>query len=251
MKKQGEIIMLCLLFCLIASVGYAGGGITGGATEVTQLMNNAELVKEVSQLAEQIQNQITMLQDMSHNTLVIPDQMFRDVRLIYSGVKRVIDRTNGLAYNLANLDEELKRRFKSYGDMAALSRVSDFSSEYRNIMDTQSKTVRNTMEAIGVSFEELTGDDVNTLSELQRKASSAKGRNELLQATNQLLAFLTDNTMKLRQIQMMQAQMAGTAYEAERAGGDLANRRLDAFFKRGEESSTEIPSGSIIERFGK
>lgn len=251
MKKPGRIILLCLLSCFTVSNVYAGGGVTGGATEVTQLMNNAELVKEVSQLAEQIQNQITMLQDMSYNTVTIPDQLFRDVRFIYSGVKGVIDRTNGLAYNLANLDEELKRRFKSYGDMASLSRVADFSSEYRNIADSQMETVRNTMEAIGVSFEELSGNDAATLAALQNKAGSAKGRNELIQATNQLLAFMTDNTMKLRQTQMLQAQMAGTAYEAERAGGDLANRRIDSFFKRGDESSTEIPSGSIIERFGR
>ena len=254
MRKLNRIIALCLLFCSAANAAYAGGGVAGGAREITQLLNNAELIKQVSQLAQQIQNQITMIQDLIYNTLTIPDQLFRsakDIIGVYSKVKGIIDKTKGLAYSLANLDEELKNRFKSYGDMGSLSKISDFSSEYRKIMDTQMETVRNTMEAIGVSFEELINDDVSALTELQKKASTAKGRNELIQATNQLLGFLAEDAMKLRQLKMMQAQMAGTAYEAERARTDLSNKRLDDFFKRGDESAVNIPGESIIERFGK
>jgi conjugal transfer/entry exclusion protein len=57
--------------------------------------------------------------------------------------------------------------------------------------------------------------------------------------------------MKLRQLQMMQAQMAGTALEAERARSDLSDRRLEAFFERGNEDDVYIPEGSIIDRIGK
>ncbi|MDR1508703.1 MAG: P-type conjugative transfer protein TrbJ [Synergistaceae bacterium] len=250
MRKLKQITALCVLFCLTANTALAGGGLTGGATEMTQLANNAELIEQVAQLAEQIQNQITMIQDLIYNTLTIPDQLFRDVKGIYSKVKGIIDQTKGLAYNLSNLDEELKRRFKSYGDMSALSRVSDFSSEYRNIVGSQMETVRSTMEAIGVSMEELVTDDASALEELQNKASSAKGRNELIQATNQLLGFLAEDAMKLRHLQMMQAQMAGTAYEAERARGDLSDRRIEAFFKRGNETPANIPDESLIDKIG-
>ena len=251
MRKPNKVIALCLLLCLAANTAYAGGGLSGGATEMTQMMNNSELIRQVQQLSEQIQNQITMIQDMIYNTLTIPDQLFRDVKGVYSKVKGIIDKTKGLAYNLANMDEELKRRFKSYGDMESLNKISDFSSEYRKIMDTQMETVKSTMEAIGVAFEELINDDASALAELQKKASSAKGRNELIQATNQLLGFLAEDAMKLRQLQMMQAQMAGTAYEAERARTDLSNKRLDDFFKRGDESAVSIPNESIIEKLGK
>ena len=255
MRKLNKIIALCLLCCFMinpASPARAGGGgLAGGATEMTQLMNNAELLKQVSQLAEQIQNQITMIQDMTHNTMTMPNQLFRDVRGVYSSIKGIIDRTRGIAFNLANLDEELRRRFRSYDDMRSLSRASGFSSEYRSIMETQMETVRNTMEAIGVSFEELIRDDTSALAELQRKASSASGRNELIQATNQLLGFLAEDAMRLRQLQMMQAQMVGTAYEAERAIADLSDRRIDAFFRRGNENPVDIPSESIIERFAR
>jgi P-type conjugative transfer protein TrbJ len=250
MKKLKKTIALCLICCFAANAAYAGGGITGGATEATQLMNNSELVAQVAQLAEQIQNQITMIRDMIYNTLTIPDQLFRDVKQSYSKVKGIIDTTKWLAYNLSNLDEELRNRFKSYADMSNISTVSGFVNEYRNIVDTQMETVRSTMEAIGVSFEELVNDDASALKELQSKASSAKGRNELIQATNQLLSFMDEDAMKLRQLQMMQAQMAGTAYEAERAREDLGRRRIEAFFKRENGGAVNIPDESLIDRIG-
>jgi P-type conjugative transfer protein TrbJ len=244
-----KIFALCLISCFMALPAYAGGG-AGRATEATQLANNAELAHQVGQLAEQISNQIQMIQNLVYNTLTIPDQLFRDVSGVYSKVKRIIDRTQGIAYNLANIDEELKRRFKSYGDLSRLSLVTDFSSEYRSIVGAQMETVRTTMESIGVSFEELVNDDASALTELQRKASSAKGRNELIQATNQLLGFLAEDAMKLRQLQMSQAQMTGTAYEAERAKSDLSNRRIESFFKRGNETPVNIPDKSLIDRLG-
>jgi P-type conjugative transfer protein TrbJ len=232
MKKFKKTIAVCLVCCFVAGAAYAGGGLGGGATEITQLANNAELIEQVAQLAEQIQNQITMIQDLIYNTLTIPDQLFRDVKGIYTKVKGIIDKTKGIAYNLANLDEELKRRFKGYADLGNISQISDFSSEYKKIVGTRMETVRSTMEAIGVSMEELMTDDASALQELQKKAGSAKGRNQLIQATNQLLAFLAEDAMKLRHLQMMQAQMSGTVYEAERAQQELSDRRIEAFFKR-------------------
>jgi conjugal transfer/entry exclusion protein len=59
------------------------------------------------------------------------------------------------------------------------------------------------------------------------------------------------DAMKLRQLQMMQAQMAGTAYEAERARTDLSNKRIEGFFKRGDDSPVNIPDESIIDKLGK
>jgi hypothetical protein len=49
---------------------------------------------------------------------------------------------------------------------------------------------------------------------------------------------------------MMQAQMAGTAYEAERAREDLGRRRIEAFFKRENEGTVNIPDESLIDRIG-
>ena len=84
---KGRIIVFVLAFSVLTGlmVGsvVAGGGLTGGATEMTQLANNAELATQVSQLTEQInnqikmiQNQIRMVQDMINNTLALLFMMY-------------------------------------------------------------------------------------------------------------------------------------------------------------------------------
>ncbi len=264
-REIGCFLAFLLLLCAFVGAAHAGGGgLTGGATEWTQLANNSELAAQVSQLSEQIgnqvkqitnqieqiTNQIRMIQDMIANTMTIPDQLFRNVQKIYGSVRNIIGRTQGLAYNLANMDDELKRRFKSYADLANLSNIGNIGAEARNIVTTQMETVRTTMEAIGVSFEELVKDDASALKELQSKASSATGRNELIQATNQLMGFLAEDAMKLRQLQMMQAQMTGTVFEAERAQEDLSNARIENFFKPGPVADVNISNQSLIDRLG-
>ena len=76
-------ILFVLAFSVITGllVGgvIAGGGMSGGALESTQLMNHAELITQVSQLAEQINNQIQMIQDMITNTLALPKRLIGSV----------------------------------------------------------------------------------------------------------------------------------------------------------------------------
>ena len=66
------------------------GGVTGQATEWTQLANNAELISlvgksaeqvnnqitQISQLAEQIQNQLKIYQNMLQNTAQLPNHIW-------------------------------------------------------------------------------------------------------------------------------------------------------------------------------
>jgi P-type conjugative transfer protein TrbJ len=216
-----------------------GGGITGGATEFTQVLNNAELLKQVGQLSNQINNQITqitnqitqitnqiqMIQDMIHNTMGLPQQLFGNVTQIYSRIKGVMNQTKGIAYTMMNFDEEMKKRFPSYSEMSNMQTARNYQMEYRNIVDTQMETTRTTLEAIGVAWEQLENDDTKALEQLQNIAKSASGRNQIMQSTNQLLGFLSEESLKLRQLVMLQAQMTGVALEAERAKQDAAQMR--------------------------
>ena len=82
----GRIFAAALTLSLSCTEGPAGGGLTGGATEWTQILNNGELVHlvgqssqqinnqitQISQLAEQIQNQLHIYQNMLQNTAQLP-----------------------------------------------------------------------------------------------------------------------------------------------------------------------------------
>lgn len=235
------ICMSIVIVKLISSssvVMAGGGGVTGGAREITQLLNHSELVTQIGKLSEQINNQITMIakeveqiinqitmiQDMIFNTLSLPQQLFGNVTQIYSKIKGIMDKTKGIAYTMMNFDEEMKNRFKSYSSMSSIQTTKDFQKEYRQIIETQMETTRTTLEAIGVAWDQLENDDTKTLKQLQDIAKSAEGRNQIAQSTNQLLSFLGEESLKLRQLVMIQAQMTGVALEAERAEKDAGQK---------------------------
>ena len=66
----------------------AGGSVlgTGGALEVTQLLNHAELVQQVAQQAQMISNQISQYATMIQNLRRLPDEWVGQVTLPYREV---------------------------------------------------------------------------------------------------------------------------------------------------------------------
>ena len=67
--------------CLVLPGPAHAGAVTGNATEWTQLLNNAELVGLTGQSAEQIQNQITQITQLSEqiqNQLRIYENMLQN-----------------------------------------------------------------------------------------------------------------------------------------------------------------------------
>ena len=61
----GRIVAAALTLSLSCTEGHAGGGLTGGATEWTQILNNGELVHLVGQSSQQINNQITQISQLA------------------------------------------------------------------------------------------------------------------------------------------------------------------------------------------
>ena len=232
-RKKICIFMIVMMFIISSSSAFAGGG--GGinmARETTQLLNHGELVTQINKMTTQISNQvtqitnqITMIQDMIHNTMRLPQQLFGNVTQIYSQIKGIMDKTRGIAYTMSNLDSEMKNRFRSYADMTtSLKTVKDFNDEYRKINNTQMETARTTLEALGVSWKQLENDDTEALRQLQNLSKTAEGRNQLQQSTNQFLSFLGEESIKLRQLVMLQTQMMTVVAEAERAEKEAAER---------------------------
>jgi P-type conjugative transfer protein TrbJ len=244
--KKAICILTVIVFTLSGSssiVIAGGGGVGGGAKEFTQILNNSELaaqvknsseqiakakeqidnqMKQISRLVEQIDNQVMMIKDLFQNTLSLPQQLFGNVTQIYSRIKGLMDQTKGIAYTMMNLDEEMKNRFQSYSNMSGSDTMKNFQEEYRKIVDTQMETTRTTLETIGVAWDQLEKDDTKTLQQLQNIAKNADGRNKIMQSTNQFLGFLSEESLKLRQLIMLQTQMTGVALEAERAKQDAA-----------------------------
>jgi P-type conjugative transfer protein TrbJ len=231
--KLAGVIVACGVWVLFV-MNYpasGGGGLTGGATEFTQIANNAELAMQVSQMSEslaheieqimnqvkQITNQITMITDMVHNTTALPSKLIGQVTGAVSKVVGVYNRTNGLLANLSNLDDDFYSKFYSAQNKLENGGAwkKNFSSEYYGLSVRMDDKTEKVLESLGVTGADIT-DSSEILEKLSENAASAEGRNAILQAGNDLMGFMNGELIKIRALQAEQTETYLTYAERRR-----------------------------------
>ena len=243
---KGRIIVFVLAFSVLTGlmVGsvVAGGGLTGGATEMTQLANNAELATQVSQLTEQInnqiemiQNQIQMVQDMINNTLALPRQLIGNITGVINNVMGTYNQVQGILGRLSNLDEEFYNLFYSAlqggggaggGVTSGDSEwITNYSEEYYELSKGMEEQAKKTLESLKVSAEDI-NDSTQLLQDLSQNASTATGRNAILQAGNELLGFLGGELLKVRTLMAEQTKTYLDYAERQRTIEDAEHQIL-------------------------
>jgi len=237
----GAVLMLSSALPLSAWAG----GVTGQATEWTQLANNTELISlvgksaeqvnnqitQISQLAEQIQNQLNIYKNMLQNTAQLPEHVWGQVERDLKNLQNVVNQGQGVAFSMGNVDDVLKQRFQSFADMK--SNVPDgasFSTTYQSWSDTNRDTIAGTLKAANLTADQFSSEE-STMSQLRSMSESADGQMKALQVGHEIAAQQVAQMQKLRGLVSQQMTMMGTWYQSEQAQKDLAQARRERFFE--------------------
>src|ERR1700723_3500791 len=100
MRKPIVLLLLLFMFCSAPGPALAGPY----ATEITQLLNHAELVLSYAVQANQLATQIKMLADAVKNTVMNPHQLFWNIQADLNSLAGVVQGGRSMAYSLGNLD---------------------------------------------------------------------------------------------------------------------------------------------------
>lgn len=224
------------------------GGVTGQATEWTQLANNAELVSlvgksaeevnnqitQIAQLAEQIQNQLNIYKNMLQNTAQLPSHIWGQIANELKTLQTIVNQGRGIAFSMGNVDDVLKQRFKSFAEMKTnLPDGASFSTTYQSWSDTNRDTIAGTLKAANLTAEQFSSEE-NTMSQLRSMSESADGQMKALQVGHEIAAQQVAQIQKLRGLVSQQMTMMGTWYQSEQAQKDLAQARREQFFSGSE-----------------
>ncbi|NKM22738.1 P-type conjugative transfer protein TrbJ [Rhizobium laguerreae] len=251
--------------CLAAAVltiGAAGsveaGTATGAATEWTQLANNAQLVDlmkssgiqvnnqltQISQLAEQIQNQLKIYENMLQNTAQLPDHVWGQVESDLSQLRSIIDQGQGIAFSMGNADDVLQQRFQSYADLkTSLPDNATFSSTYLSWSNTNRDTIASSLKAASLTADQFDSEE-DTMSSLRSMSETADGQMKALQVGHEIAAQQVAQMQKLRGLVSQQMTMMGTWLQTEQTDKDLAQARREKFFNAEVRS---VPEGQKME----
>lgn len=251
-RRFARVLAAGAIIVGMASPALAGAA-TGEATELTQLANNAELIKllessgvqvenqltQISQLAEQIQNQLKMYENMLQNTAQLPDHIWGQVEQDLDQLRDVVSKGQGIAFSMGNADDVLQQRFQSYADLKEnLPNKESFSSAYQSWSDTNRDTIAGTLSAASLTADQFDTEE-STMKELRGMSESVDGQMKALQVGHQIAAQQVDQMQKLRGLVSQQMTMMGTWLQTEQTDKDLAQARREEFFK----SSTPSTSG--------
>ncbi|MUO80779.1 P-type conjugative transfer protein TrbJ [Agrobacterium vitis] len=234
------------------------GGVTGQATEWTQLANNTELISlvgksaeqvnnqitQISQLAEQIQNQINIYKNMLQNTAQLPNHVWGQVENDLKNLQNVVAQGQGVAFSMGNIDDVLKQRFQSFSEMKSnLPDGASFSSTYQSWSDTNRDTIGGTLKAANLTADQFSSEE-STMSSLRSMSETADGQMKALQVGHQIAAQQVAQMQKLRGLVSQQMTMMGTWFQSEQTQKDLAQARREQFFSGSEH---DIRGGQTME----
>ncbi len=244
------------------TIGAAGavqaGTATGAATEWTQLANNAQLVDlmkssgiqvdnqltQISQLAEQIQNQLKIYENMLQNTAQLPDHVWGQVESDLNQLRSIVDQGQGIAFSMGNADDVLQQRFQSYADLkTSMPDNATFSSTYQSWSNTNRDTIASSLKAASLTADQFDSEE-DTMSSLRSMSETADGQMKALQVGHEIAAQQVAQMQKLRGLVSQQITMMGTWLQTEQTDKDLAQARREKFFNAEVKS---VPDGQKME----
>lgn len=240
-----------LLLTVSPSAVQASGAVTG-ATEWTQLLNNAQLLEQsgqgVQSLANeaqqithqvtQIQNQLDQYRTMLQNLEKLPDNIWGQAQNDLNRLRQLTQQGEGIAFSMGGLDDVLKQRFPSFEDFTSgVKGGENYSEQYRKWSQTNRDTIGGTLAQAGMTAQQFDTEQ-DTMRQLQQQSQTAVGQMQALQVGHSIASQQVDQTQKLRAMIAQQSTMMGTWYQSEQAAKDLAQQRRETFFDSAKPSTS-------------
>jgi P-type conjugative transfer protein TrbJ len=193
------------------------------ATEVTQLVNHAQLVMQYIRQGTQLTNELNMYANMVRNSQPLSAQTFGAITNDLSALATIVQGGQALAYSLGNIDQLFRQTYPGYGYNAGA-----YYMQYRNWSQTSLDTTLGTLRAAGLQGQQLQSEQA-VLNSLKASLQSAGGRQEALQALGDISEHQVEQMMKLREL-MIADMSSKQAYQAaviqRQAAGEAATERF-------------------------
>lgn len=219
---------LAIGLLLSISAARAGGGMTGGATEITQLANHAELVSSVAQQAQMVeqnvqaqitrlQQYVTMVQNLKQVPASLIDQTIAPYRTQISNFQSLSTAITQLQ-QAANATSGLFGRSLSEMNTTGMS-PAQWLSAYTSLASTRGGIYQQQLTQDMQNLDTLAGRAEN-LQQIQSQIPNVTGTVQGLQMLNQQSNVLAGEMVDLHALMQRQVaqQMQDRAAQAKAQG---------------------------------
>lgn len=213
--KQSSIFFCIYVLSTSSNAGSVAG--FGGSTEVTQILNNVELVNQSAQMYQQVQNtlqQVMMEKQQLQNLIAAPVQTWGQAQQELAALADLVNKTAVLSYAGGNIDQQFKTKFPGYAKTAG---NTNFGSKFFDMVKVQMDGLNSALQAAGLQSSQFSNERA-AIQQIQSMSAGSPGSLQALQAGNMIASQQIDQLQKLRQLYMVQMQaqnsyMAGQAQQ--------------------------------------
>lgn len=229
-------MFLLLSLSLVQFSAYASGAVAG-ATEMTQLMNNVQLMASHAEYVNQTATQIQQYQAMLKNlTQMTPSRLLdqaaqklwidQKMAKTFNNLRRIVVAGQSTSYTLANIDHQFRTLHPGYSGAAG---NFDFQRSYRDWSDNTLDSVKNALALVSAHADDFATEG-DMMNELSNKSQTAQGQLQVLQAGNAVGMQMIGQLQKLRQLQMAQMQSQNAFTAAQQSENDSKKAGLERIF---------------------
>jgi len=196
------------------------------ATEITQILNHAQLVLAYIRQGLQLENEISMLANMIRNTKNLSPQTFGQIQADVNALAQIVQGGQALTYSLGNLDQLFRKTYPGYGTNPTV-----YYMNYQKWSQTTLDTTLGALRAAGLQGQQLQSEQA-VINSLESMSQTADGQMQALNVLAQISDQQVQQLMKLRQL-MMADMSSKQAYQAAVIQQQAANEAAAQWFFTG------------------
>lgn len=194
-----------------------GGGMTGGATEVTQLLNNGELLVQSATQAQQLKTQLQQAMFLTQNEIMT---RWPELSQKLAQLGDIYQRSTVISSTMSGQASVLQRQYAGYDASSIKTALKQWSDNTRQLTNSA-------FEVTGLKMADFQSQAA-TLQNLSGLSHNAQGQMQAIQAGNQIASALAEQMLHLNQIQTHSMQMQAAAIaqknETEASRRDMLNQ---------------------------
>lgn len=241
--QRKRILVAVLAAAMLNQVAHAGtvAG-TGGSTEITQILNNTELLQqstEMYQQTKQLISQVKMAEEQLKNLVRAPEMFWGEAPGQLQNLARLVAKGQALGYALNNIDQQFASKYPEANGNALRG---NYIGAARTWNQTSRDSLKNALSVAGLQSDQF-ADEQAAMNSIQNLAATAPGALQASQAGVMVAAQQVYQLQKLRQLFMtqMQAQNAILASQVAREA-EAENLAPDHFKKYTPSTGSKFSS---------
>jgi len=216
MTKHYFVVVWLVLSNATASAG--GGALTGGSTEMTQILNNVQLAEQYSQQVLAYQTQLMQYAAKLKDLMAHPLGMLSpELAQLASNAAKIMQMGTDISSSMARVNANFAAVFKN-------PTAASFASKFNLWTNTSHDALRSAMLNAGLQREQF-ANDVAAVKALTAKVASSQGNLAALHSLGDLNATQLQESMKLRDL-ISQQQIAQNTYLAAQTAKDQARQTI-------------------------